>query len=197
LLNYGFIIDDNDANEYFLTVEFDENYPLFKNEEKSYVKSSIENHKKFRISENILDCQVIDFFSYLRYMLYDENLEILYKMINENYKMIREDSSQGFYLISPLTVKNELRVLKKIQEICLKELSKYQNSLEEDQELIRKEQNNELTLSYNIRNSVIMRISEKKILNFYVILARYCEDLFTKTERVNLLSLLLRKSLIA
>ena len=189
MLNYGFIIDDNDADEYSLTVEFDENYPLFKNDEKSFLKSSIEKQKKFRISENILDCQVIDFFSYLRYMLYDESLDVLFKMMNENYKMLRDDLSSGFYLISPLTVKNELRVLKKIHEICIKELSKYPSSLEEDQELIRKEQNNEITLTYNIRNCVIMRLGEKKILNFYLILARYCEDLFTKTEKVYLLYL--------
>ncbi len=95
-----------------------------------------------------------------------------------------DDSSPGFYLISPLSVKNELNVLKKIQEICMKELSKYKTSLTEDEELIQNDKLKEITLTNNLRNCIIMRMSEKKILTFYLKFAKYCEELFAKTEKV-------------
>jgi hypothetical protein len=153
-------------------------------EKKTILKYNNEHVKKFRISENILDCQVIDFFSYLRFLMYDENIDSLLNIINENYKLMMEDSSAGFYLISPLSVKNELDVMKKIQEICEKELNKYPHSLEEDEELIRKDKNQETNLTNNFRNCVIMRMSEKKILKYYIQFARYCCYLFEKTEKV-------------
>jgi len=96
-----------------------------------------------------------------------------------------DDSSPGFYLISPLSPKNELRVLKKIQELCQKELSRYNTSLAEDEEIIKNDNLKLITLTNNLRNCIIMRMSEKKILTFYLKFAKYCEDLFDKTEKVN------------
>jgi hypothetical protein len=150
----------------------------------SLLKYNVEYNKKFRISENILDCQVIDFFSYLRFLLYEEDFDNLIKMINENYKLMMDDSSTGFYLISPLSAKNELKVLKKIEDLCLNELNKYPHTLEEDEDIIKKDKNKEINLTNNKRNCVIMRMSEKRILKFFIKFSKYCSELFGKTEKV-------------
>jgi hypothetical protein len=36
--------------------------------------------KKFKIQENLLESQVIEFFSYLRFLLFDGNIEHIYKV---------------------------------------------------------------------------------------------------------------------
>jgi histone-lysine N-methyltransferase SETD3 len=78
-LNYGFIVENNDANEYPLVVELDNLCPRFE-DKKVLFKNEQECVKKFRISENMVDYQVIDLFSYLRFILFDGEMNTLYKV---------------------------------------------------------------------------------------------------------------------
>ena len=56
-----------------------EKFPNFK-EKKNFFNSENEMEKKFKIQENLLESQVIEFFSYLRFLLYDGKMEHIYKV---------------------------------------------------------------------------------------------------------------------
>jgi histone-lysine N-methyltransferase SETD3 len=80
LLNYGFIVEDNDGNEYPITLCLEDSYPKYKDKLR-FFNDEKELKRTFRIQENILDNQVIDFFSYLRFLLYEGDIKILAKVI--------------------------------------------------------------------------------------------------------------------
>ncbi len=183
LLNYGFTIEDNDANEYPVTLKLDDSCPLFE-EKKKLFKKEQEMIKKFRISENIVDYSVIDFFSYLRFILFDGEIEILLKIISDNRKIVFEEVMPSFYLISPINMQQEIKVLQKIRDIMKEYLNLYKSKLQEDEEIINSINNERQSLTHNQRNCIIMRISEKKVLHFYLNFAEYCLELFEMTVNV-------------
>lgn len=183
LLNYGFTIEDNDANEYPITLKLDDSCPLFE-EKKKLFKKEQEMTKKFRISENIVDYSVIDFFSYLRFILFDGEIEILLKIISDNKKIVFEEVMPSFYLISPINMQQEIKVLQKIRDIMKEYLNLYKSKLQEDLEIINSINNERQLLTNNQRNCIIMRISEKKVLHFYLNFAEYCLELFEMTVNV-------------
>jgi histone-lysine N-methyltransferase SETD3 len=79
LLNYGFIVEENDSNEYPIILKLDETCPNF-HEKSLMLLPDSDLTKKFRIQENILEYQVVDFFSFLRFILFDGNMALIQKV---------------------------------------------------------------------------------------------------------------------
>jgi len=78
-LNYGFIVEDNDSNEFPITLALTEKNPYYK-EKRKFFSSDLDMEKKFKIQENLLENQVIEFFSFLRFTLYDGDIGHIYKV---------------------------------------------------------------------------------------------------------------------
>ncbi len=165
-------------------LQLDQNCPLFE-EKKKIFKKEQEMTKKFRISENIVDYSVIDFFSFLRFMLFDGEMETLLKIISDNKKIVFEEIMPNFYLISPITRAQEIKVLEKIRTMMKEFLDLYETSLEQDAEILNKQIEGDTNFSNNKRNCYIMRMSEKKVLKFYLNFAEYCLGLFEMDEKVS------------
>ena len=71
LLNYGFIVEKNDSNEFPFIVQLSENAALY-----SYKVQFMQNKelkRVFRLQACFDEQIVIDFFSYLRFIFYDED----------------------------------------------------------------------------------------------------------------------------
>jgi histone-lysine N-methyltransferase SETD3 len=185
LLNYGFVIEDNDANEFPVSLSLDKSSPLY-DKKKAFFHKDFEMNKKFRISENIVDYAVVDLFSYLRFIYFDGDIDVLYKIISDNQKIIFEDITPTFYLISPITEDLEIKILTKIKHLMIEYISQYTTSLEDDNAILEKDKK-EPYLTINQRNCIVMRQSEKKILKFYEYFASYCLGLFQMTEKVSIL----------
>ena len=81
--------------------------------------------------------------------------------------MIKKDDNNDekptFYTIPPLTIKNEIKVLAEIEKICYNALKCYPSDYETDISLLN-EINNQPERNENIRNILLMRIGEKKVL---------------------------------
>ena len=60
-------------------------------------------------------------------------------------------------------------ILEHIQTTCKKYLNNYNTSLQEDQKILE----NTNDLSENIINCILMRLGEKKIINYYLEFAEY------------------------
>lgn len=102
-------------------------------------------------------------------------------MVADNKRMIFEEMAQNFYLISPISLDNEIKVLLFLQGLIKNHLSKYKTSLEVKYIIIYKQDTNILNTekpSNNIRNCILMRMGEKKVLNYFLHFTEYCLDLF-------------------
>ena len=160
LLNYGFIVEKNDGNEYPFTVGIEEGDPLF-----SLKKNLLQNEglkKTFRVQENFQEQPVVDFFSLLRFKVFSEDFNELFNIIVTNKNRNEdEDSKPNFHSIPPISIKNEIKVLEYVEKLSLECIAKYPNSLEEDLKIL-KEDNGSLT--NNQRNCILMRAGEKEVI---------------------------------
>ena len=75
LLNYGFIVENNDSNEYPFTLELSEDSKNF--EFKSQIVNLKSASKTFRVQGNIEDQSFIELMSYLRFINYEGRIDIL------------------------------------------------------------------------------------------------------------------------
>jgi len=158
LLNYGFTIENNEDNEYKINLELDESCPLFTEKKRDFI---ILNPKKFVLSKNLNEKNVLNFFAFMRYLVYEKND---FKFVNFN---------------NFISIDNERNVMLKLKNIIINELKNYSTTLEDDQKYLEQ---NKKKISFNEYNCYIIRIGEKNLLNFYLTLANLCLDLFNKEK---------------
>ena len=173
-LNYGFIVENNDGNEVPLKIYYPES-----DEKKDMKKEMINDYsdfKKFRVTDNFNEGSMHEFMSWMRFVEYDENITLLidYQARAASQTPVNDsdsedgisDPNKGFKAkdLPPLSVRNEKKVLLRMQIEAMKVLSGYPTTYEEDLEIL--ETNKELT--FNTRNSVLMRSGEKKILEHLI-----------------------------
>jgi len=158
LLNYGFTIENNEDNEYKINLELDETCPLYAEKKKEFI---VINPKKFVLSKNLNEKNVLNFFAFMRYLVYEKND---FKFMNFN---------------NFISIDNERCVMVKLKYIIINELNKYSTTLEEDQKYLDE---NKKKMSFNEYNCYVIRIGEKNLLNFYLTLANLCLELFNKEK---------------
>ena len=183
LLNYGFCLDDNDTSEYLLTVEFNEKYPLYEIKKKLFFQNESELIKCFNLNNNFYESQILELLSFLRFCLFDGDINILYNEINKNINY-KEELSLIFYYIPPIDKNLEIKVLKHLNYLCRKALAKYPTTFEEDQKIYKNKEN----ISFNLRNCLLLLMSEKTVLSYFIFFCEYCLDLFNLNNEVDILS---------
>ena len=177
LLNYGFALETNDNNEYLLRLSFNENVPLY-DIKKKFLNNDYNFTRVFKLNNNINEGDVFDLMSFLRFMLFDGEVDELYHAISEAEQNVNEDYSINFYYLPPLSIELEINMLKYFSYLCREALSQYPSTIEEDKALLKSKKN----LSFNIKNCLYLVISEKTVLRFYIFLCEYCLELFELTE---------------
>ena len=154
LLNYGFTIEDNEDDEIKIHLSLNNNDKRYKDK----VKVLGNSNKKFTLVKNCRDEQSLLFFSWVRIMEY-----------NGDFK--------GISINSPIMLKNELNMLKKVKEIMQSYLKNYKSSLEDEEKLLKEKRN---SMNFNEFNCCIMRIGELRIFRYYIDLCEKCSELFNK-----------------
>eukprot|EP00826_Nyctotherus_ovalis_P030738 TRINITY_DN24545_c0_g1_i1.p1 TRINITY_DN24545_c0_g1~~TRINITY_DN24545_c0_g1_i1.p1 ORF type:complete len:116 (+),score=23.71 TRINITY_DN24545_c0_g1_i1:96-443(+) len=105
--------------------------------------------------------------SFLRFVEYEGDEAFLRNLRDEFVKESTEAKPVYFKgkNIKPISKENEIRVLKTLKVLCRDALLDYPTTLDEDLELLKDE-----TLTFNQRNAIIYRKSEKLIYKFYICL---------------------------
>ena len=145
LLNYGFTVENNEDNEFKILLILNESSPYFK--EKMAYLGAKNISKKFSLVLNLSDNKIIQFFSFLRFILYNK----------PNFKDI--DTTR------PISIQNEIDLFTKLKELMNMYISKYPTTLDYDVEYFKK---NKQKIGFNEYNCYVIRIGEKKILNYYL-----------------------------
>ena len=148
LLNYGFTVENNEDNEFKIILILNESSPLFK--EKMIFLGGKNYTKKFSLVINNAESKITPFFSFLRFILYSKS----------NFKDVNTSK--------PISVENEIILFNKIKELMKNYLSKYPTTLEYDIDYLKKKKKK---MDFNEYNCYIIRIGEKKILNYYLNMA--------------------------
>ena len=145
LLNYGFTVENNEDNEFKILLILNESSPYFK--EKMAYLGAKNISKKFSLVLNLSDNKIIQFFSFLRFILYNK----------PNFKDI--DTTR------PISIQNEIDLFTKLKGLMNMYISKYPTTLDYDIEYFKK---NKQKIGFNEYNCYVIRIGEKKILNYYL-----------------------------
>jgi hypothetical protein len=121
--------------------------------------------------------------SFLRFVEWDADIMMLVeaKMRDEKTRKSQADfdddiKSYKAENISVMSISNELKVLGKLKEKSLASLAGYPNTLEEDNDLLAKDDEKQF-LTFNQRNCVLFRKGEKEILNWFIELVNYCSKI--------------------
>ena len=176
LLNYGFVIEDNTQKEVEIEVDYAEHeVPLFK-KKKLWMDGTFK--RKFVLNDKSDSNGVVDLFSYLRFIVFDNENEVkrLYTQISKGMDFILSEDIQTyipvFYMVKPFLIENEVMMLKELKRICECALTMYPTTLNEDYEMLRSKEGN---MSVNERNCVVIRRDEKEVLVFMIEFAEECK----------------------
>ena len=183
LLNYGFCLDDNDTSEYLLTVELNNSYPLFELK-KNFFQNEYELVRTFNLNNNFYESQIIELLSFLRFILFNGDMNDLYNAINTSENIYNEDIPLTFYYIPPISKELEIQVLKHLYLLCRKSLAKYPTTFEQDQNFYKTKKN----ISFNMRNCLLLLMSEKTVLSYFIYFCEYCLDLLKLKSQIDVLS---------
>lgn len=145
LLNYGFIVRNNDANEVPLEIYYNPGDKFLTHKKEMISDGS--DFKKFRVTDNLRETNMFEFFSWTRFVEFDENYTVLidYEARSaakqpqfDDEDDERYDSNRGFRAkdLPPLSVRNEKKVLYRLKIECMKVLEGYPTSLEEDLDVL-------------------------------------------------------------
>jgi histone-lysine N-methyltransferase SETD3 len=168
-LNYGFINENNDANEVPIEIQIDIDDPL------RAVKLKIlgfTDSRKIRVSEDLSEKNMHHFFSFLRFAVFEGDPMKLYSyQFEQKATKKSEDDEDDAYQgnnISPISPENEKKVLMQVQFLAQQQLDKYPTEYEEDLKILAENK----TMSWNNRDALLMRMGEKKVMSSTK--GRYC-----------------------
>ncbi|CEO98985.1 SET domain-containing protein [Plasmodiophora brassicae] len=153
--NYGFSLEDNEDNEAIVRLACDMADPaLTRKLEVLGEGSDAEVERSFSVPAMICSCpQTDELVSFLRLSCAtDEELDEFAIHTAANVKRI-----------GPISCRNEIAALRMLKEACLKSLAAFETSLEEDDEELASSD-----LTNNIRNAIVMRRGEKRVLHFFI-----------------------------
>ena len=83
LLNYGFIEEDNDANEFSFVIDFDSSFPLYK-EKQDYSPQLNSHNFRFKLSKDFDSNKLIELMSFIRFCLIDDPVKLKILIVSEN-----------------------------------------------------------------------------------------------------------------
>ena len=160
-LNYGFIVENNDANEVPIKIELDTNDPLYTAKLKL---TGYNAAKTIRVSEDLGEKNMAHFFSYMRFVEFQGDPMVLYKFQfqQSSTKKPDEDDEETAYQgtnIPPISVENEARVLHQIMLKAQTQYKRYPMTYEEDVAILETKKD----MTFNQRNCILMRSGEKKV----------------------------------
>ncbi|MFY0566891.1 SET domain-containing histone-lysine N-methyltransferase [Archangium lansingense] len=157
LLHFGFVVENNEQDEVFLSLGLPEGTALASGKQKLLGLSSPTARQPFKVPLQYEHAATQRMFSFLR---------VACATTGELPRLAPRLLS-GLGSIKPLGVANEERVLRSLGEACEARLAAFDSSFEEDERLLR-----EGALSLNARSCVLMRREEKRLLRAWLELTR-------------------------
>lgn len=158
LLNYGFTLDDNEANEFPYLIKLTEDLPFYE-EKLDFLKAK---SQVFRMLKDTSKPCLQEMLTYMRLIEIDD-LDFLNQVVDEF--LDSDFFIQGKYL-NAFSLSIEKKILQRLEKMSNEYIQRYPNSIEDDEEALKKE------ATQNEKNCIVMRMGEKVILNYYLKMAQ-------------------------
>lgn len=172
-VNYGFSIDVNPDNEAVIRLELPRVDPSYQLKARLLGGYRFQPKRRCQIPANYAHKKTKDMFSFLRFVhAQGQELANIVALL---------DQQQDGVKIDALSVRNETLVLQELKMRAETALSKFCSTIAEDEKL--KDDHKNYPMYSNIRNCIIMRWGEKKVLQFFVDLADQCLPLLQLSAR--------------
>jgi len=156
-VNYGFALDDNEDNEAVIKVGIPPSDPHYHTKLRMLGGREHNAKREFQIPATYGHKKVKELFTFMR-CVHAKDSELM--MLASNGYKLEE--------INPVSVENEIKVLEDIKRAALESLSKFPETLEEDNKILA---SGKYKMFSNERNCVLMRRGEKQVLHYFVDLA--------------------------
>ena len=118
--------------------------------------------------------------------MYDDNINNLFKTIFTSKNKKNEEMTLNYYFFYPINRDIEIKVLKQLKLLCEQALAKYPTTMKEDQRIFN-ENKNKKDFNFNYRNCLLLLMSEKKVLNYYINFCEYCLKLLKTKKKIEVL----------
>ena len=174
LFYYGFLIDNNPQNCVYINLMFNSDDHLAQQKGNmigAYIGRAI---KSFKFYENwtITPFSNEKFLAHLRLIEYKGDLNMLSPYLKPVVSSAKSCSfEKRKFRCPPITVDNEKAALMKLKLIAENTLQEYPDTYEKDMEILKAESIGGEKLTFNQKNSIMLRSGEKKILNNMISMA--------------------------
>ena len=166
-VNYGFSLEDNEDNQIavYLGLPRDDPHYAMKCRYLGGPRAGAQL-QRFQIPVDYKEKATKEAFSFLRFA-HAKDSELLLLSSEEKELNVKD--------IAPLSIRNELSVVKHLARVCAACLREFDSTVEEDERLLREDGGRRLSM--NERNAVLMRKGEKEVGLYYVELEREVDKL--------------------
>ena len=154
------------------------------------LKSNILKMKKkikiFYLNINLYESQIIELLSFLRFCMFDGDINDLLKLTHcndKNFIYTYDSNIFGFGYIPPVNIEIEINVLKKLKILLIQALNQYPTTIEQDKKIYKEDKN----ISFNYKNCLLLTISEKNVIDYYIYFCEFCLDLLKVKNRKELI----------
>ena len=186
LLNYGFSIENNETSEYTLTINslelrrlrigdlpmIDFKKKLFKNEE---------FYKSYNLTIN-QESQILELINFLRFLTFDGDINYLKKAVLNAKNTLCPEMCINYYFFYPINKMNEINSLKFLKYLCEQALKKYPTNIIQDRE-VYEEYKQKSNFNFNYKNCLLLIMSEKNVLIYYIEFCDYCLKLLNMKSK--------------
>eukprot|EP00468_Gymnochlora_sp_CCMP2014_P014130 CAMPEP_0167769228 /NCGR_PEP_ID=MMETSP0110_2-20121227/17181_1 /TAXON_ID=629695 /ORGANISM="Gymnochlora sp., Strain CCMP2014" /LENGTH=362 /DNA_ID=CAMNT_0007658139 /DNA_START=887 /DNA_END=1973 /DNA_ORIENTATION=+ len=181
-VNYGFALTENPDNEAVLKIIFDEKKSDLAPSKAAVLNALIGSNfgeHEFQVPAQF-DQKTQNLLGFCRLMVINEREmgELLRyhqrKLTMESNKMT-EYESYPMKIIGPLSGRNELEALALLKKAAREAMDKFETTIKFDEELIKSGEAEKKGL--NFQNCVVMRLGEKKVLNWFIRLTEKSTEL--------------------
>ena len=151
------MVENNENDDITLVPGINPADPLRSDKEKLLGPSCLS--QRMRVGKNTDDTKFQKFMSYLRFVTFSgssEEFEAIFGNVHDVKKLS----------VSPLSLESEKAVLSLLTELATSQIKKYPETLREDIEILKRS-----NLTYNEKNCILFRASEKQTLASFIELA--------------------------
>ncbi len=161
-VNYGFSLDENEDNEAMIRLELPRNAPSFNFKLSCLGGNPMTARREYQIPATYRDQKTKELFGFMR-LVHAKDSELL--PLTQSTK----DGNVNPETVEPISIANEKACLKAIAAACQASLDNFPTTLQEDEDLMK---SGKLVMFSNERNCVVQRLGEKRVLQWFIDLAK-------------------------
>jgi len=166
-VNYGFALEENEDNQCLLPISIPANDPQFQMKLRFLGGHPSSARRRFQCPIQYREKETKELFSFARFA-YAQDSEIMLLGDAESFKI--DD-------IEPISIRNEIAVLRVIAAASAKQLTYFEHTLDEDNKILEAVKEGKQKITWMVKCCLLVRRGEKEVLHYYVELAEKCVPL--------------------